>query len=213
MKKSILIFSLIVLFLAGCTSQESLNNRLLEAVNKGNQEEVKTLLKKKADPNYADSNTLNTPLAVACMRGETQIAENLIKAGADVNSRNKQTFTPLHLASTYGHLDIVELLLAAQADVDAPVTAPQFNQFTPCMFAIKNKHFDIAERLLRAGADMNSPLGINFLSKTMPDTQVIKAWIEMGGQTAAQDSQGNTLLANALLADYQPVVDLLLQIN
>ena len=38
-------------------------------------------------------------------------AKLLIMGGADVNSRDKELWTPLHIASAFSHLEIIQLLL------------------------------------------------------------------------------------------------------
>jgi len=45
--------------------------------------------------------------------------DSVINAGADVNIENKYRLTPLYMASMEGHIEMVELLLAANANVDA----------------------------------------------------------------------------------------------
>ncbi|MEH1771269.1 MAG: ankyrin repeat domain-containing protein, partial [Nostoc sp.] len=57
-----------------------------------------------------------TPLHLAVSQGNKQVVELLIAKGADVNAKNKDGNTPLHLAYD---LDIVKLLIAKGADANA----------------------------------------------------------------------------------------------
>ena len=51
------------------------------------------------------------------MRGEAEIGRLLIEHGADVNARGGgHDATPLHAAAACGHRELVDLLLAANAD-------------------------------------------------------------------------------------------------
>lgn len=63
------------------------------------------------------NSTLWTPLDCAASKGQEQVVEVLIKAGADVNPTDKQQTTPLHLAAQEGHLGVVKILLENNADV------------------------------------------------------------------------------------------------
>lgn len=53
---------------------------------------------------------------MAAIFGHTDVAEILIDAGADIESRNNSKATALHQASFFCHPKIVELLLNAGAD-------------------------------------------------------------------------------------------------
>ena len=59
------------------------------------------------------------PLTWAAMMGQTPAAELLLEHGADINGRNRDDNTALHLAVFLGRAEIVELLLKNGADVNA----------------------------------------------------------------------------------------------
>ena len=60
-----------------------------------------------------------TPLHIAVERGYKDIAELLIKHGADVNAKDRYGETPLHYAARVGRRDIAELLIKHGANVNA----------------------------------------------------------------------------------------------
>ena len=89
------------------------------AVRRGDIETVKGLLAKGADTNTSDSQFGVSPLSWAALLGQTEIAELLIRNGADVNGRNRDGGTALHGAAFLGHTDTAALLVQKGADVNA----------------------------------------------------------------------------------------------
>lgn len=79
------------------------------------------------------------------------VAKLWIKYGADINSRDKTGWTPLHKASRFERLDIAKLLLDHGADVDAQ----KQDDWTPLHHAVGNYYLEIVKVLLeqRARAD------------------------------------------------------------
>ena len=91
-----------------------------------------------------------TPLFSVSTLGYSDIARQLIKAGADVHKASNG-FTPLFMAAHSGHTVIVRQLLAAGADVHKAS-----NGVTPLFMAAYNGHTDIVRLLLAAGADVHT---------------------------------------------------------
>ncbi|MCP4659101.1 MAG: DUF3667 domain-containing protein [bacterium] len=76
-----------------------------------------------------------------------QVVEELLDEGADVNLTLRRT--PLHVASDKGHTEIVDLLLAHGADLNAQDHLGR----VPLFLALNRGHREIARRLADAGTD------------------------------------------------------------
>jgi ankyrin repeat protein len=97
------------------------------------------------DVNVLDAHG-ESPLMMASLKGQFDIAKELIDKGADVN---KTGWTPLHYAATGGHAKIVSLLLDHYAYIDA--ASP--NRTTPLMMAAYYGNAETVKLLLDEGAD------------------------------------------------------------
>src|SRR4051794_16826702 len=91
--------------------------RLIQAVRANNPEEVRALLKQKADVNAAQGDGA-TPLHWAARLDNLAVASLLIDAGARVNAANDDGATPLYLACINRSAPMLERLLAAGADAN-----------------------------------------------------------------------------------------------
>ena len=98
---------------------------------------------KPEDRNASDE----SPLMMAALKGELDLAKRLIAKGADVN---KPGWTPLHYAATGGHLDMIRLLLEEHAFIDAQ--SP--NGTTPLMMAASYGSPEAVKLLVEEGADI-----------------------------------------------------------
>src|ERR1700719_1938944 len=83
--------------------------RLAEAVQKGDREAVRSLLKQRADVNAAQADGA-TALSWAVHRDDLETAGLLIQAGANVNAANDYGVPPLSLACGNGNASMVEKL-------------------------------------------------------------------------------------------------------
>jgi len=121
---------------------------LVEAVRRGDVQEVERLLAAGADPNVKDLDG-KTPLHYAAERCRADLAELLLKHGADPNAKNVRGETPLHRAVRERCGAVVELLLRHGADPNARDADGE----TPLH---KADRVELAELLLRHGADPNA---------------------------------------------------------
>ncbi|MCC6005912.1 MAG: ankyrin repeat domain-containing protein, partial [Thermofilum sp.] len=64
---------------------------------------------------------LNTPLHLAALVDNWEVAELLIEKGAYVNARNNRGWTPLHIAAYWNYPELAELLIEKGADVNAKI--------------------------------------------------------------------------------------------
>lgn len=97
-----------------------------------------------------DVNKLNaqgeSPLMLAAIKGQADLAAELIAKKADVN---KTGWTPLHYAASAGQVEVITLLLENSAYIDAE--SP--NRTTPLMMAARYGSIDSVKLLLDQDAD------------------------------------------------------------
>lgn len=117
------------------------------ALLEGSLNVAKTLLDLSGTEVNTRSKQDETPLMMAALKGHTDMAKRIIKRGGDVN---KTGWTPLHYAATGGHLEIMKLLLAEHAYIDAE--SP--NKSTPLMLAAMYGTLEAVDLLLEEGADL-----------------------------------------------------------
>lgn len=79
-----------------------------------------------------------------------EVAKKLLAAKADVNARDDEDYSALHAAALRGNKDLVEVLLAHGAEVNA---RDKTYLATPLHLAVRAGHPGAAEALLAANAD------------------------------------------------------------
>ena len=129
---------------------------LIEAINGNDLALVISSLEQGAD--LETKSRGSTALHLASFNGFTEIASYLIDAGADVNSINGGSFTPLMGAAQSGHADVISLL--ANSNIDLAQQSPKGFGETALHLAAENGHTEAVEALLDVGA------GINVLQST-----------------------------------------------
>ncbi|XP_050413985.2 putative ankyrin repeat protein RF_0381 [Patella vulgata] len=89
------------------------------AARKGNLLMTKSLISLKCDINKRGGNELRSPLLVALMESECEIAKTLILAGSDVGLADKDGVTPIMKSCTLRHVGLFKLLVEHGADINA----------------------------------------------------------------------------------------------
>jgi ankyrin repeat protein len=125
---------------------------IVAAVQSGDREAVRALLKKGLDVNESQGDG-TTGLHWAAMKGDAELARMLIYAGANVRATTRLGgYTPLYLAARGGDADIVAALLAAGADPKAVTSSGA----TPLMIAAAAGDTRTITVLVENGSDVNA---------------------------------------------------------
>jgi cytohesin len=176
----------------------------------GSNEAAELLIARGADVN-ASTQRGDTALHAAAYNGQKETVELLVRKGADVNAMDIDRRTPLHEALQYPAIpylsksreaspsriaratDIVDILLARGADVNAKNTAGMM----PIHIAASTQK-GLVERLVAKGADVNakgmddmSPL---FLAAAEGRPDVVEWLIAHGAEADARAKNGDTPL-------------------
>ena len=126
---------------------------LFPCVTLGNLQAVNVLLQNGASPHIGDSDWGCTPLMMASLIGNLEIAKTLICTDHTIINKktNRRGMTPLIFASLEGRLEIVHLLLQN----DSEPNMAGFKGETALIAASQEGHTEIVHLLLEAGADPN----------------------------------------------------------
>jgi len=166
-------------------------------------------------------------LHLAAQTDQIEIAEFLIEKGADVNAEYKGVqikewqkdkgerqyrlwggYTPLHFATANNYKDIVELLIAKGANVNAK----DDDGGTPLHRAVQEDHKDVAEFLIARGADMsardeNGQTSL-YWAAYYGHMDIAKLLIDKGADVNAKNARGRTPLHRALTEGHSDIAKL-----
>src|SRR5687768_8204976 len=123
------------------------------AAERGDKAAVRQLLKDGADVNAAQGDGMSA-LHWAADRGDTELAELLIYAGANHSAQTRiGQYTPLHLAAKSGSAAVASALVKAGADVNVRTTT---SGVTPLHLAASAGSAETVNVLIDAKADVNA---------------------------------------------------------
>jgi ankyrin repeat protein/tetratricopeptide (TPR) repeat protein len=148
-----------------CNSMSVLHS----AVQKDHLDVVEVLLKYARDSSKIDlSSWVNakdkgggTALYQAARKGHTAILEKLFNAGAKIETLTSASWNALHIATQYGHFDVIELLLkfareSSKIDMSSWVNTKTKKGDTALHQAAWKGHTAILEKLLDAGVKIET---------------------------------------------------------
>ena len=134
-------------------------NALFAAIEKNNIVAIRDLFLQFRDQRECRSlaNCSKPPygpaLHLACrLTDELELVRELLKAGAKLDSTDREGWTPLHIASKKGNLKLVQELLKAGAKLDST----DREGWTPLHIASKKGNLKLVQELLKAGAKLDS---------------------------------------------------------
>lgn len=190
MLKRIVYIWVAFFFLISLADAATLDHLLLVAAQQGNMQEVRSLLKRGANPNAAndDGNTF-TALMLAAREGHTDVIRLLLESGAKVDTTGAITvgvsgvadsITALMNAAASGDTSTVEILLNHKAD--------------PNVIQIDKVQDDSGNGTMRIVK--STPLVMY-----ADNAAVLRILIEHGANPNTRDSDGNTLLMR--VAEYR----------
>jgi len=134
--------------------------------------EIVTLLK------AAGADDGQTPLGRAAVKGDVKQVQALLASGAAVDELGSEKKTALHLACEHDQWDVVQVLIAAKADVNRRA----IQELTP-LHLVRSKR--IAQALLDAGAEVQpkpeSMLGTPlFVAATEGRAEIVELLVDQG---------------------------------
>ena len=154
----------------------------------------------------------NTPLVEAVKNDDVAAVRALLQKGANVNEPEVDGSTALHWAVYRNDIEMVEILIKAQADARA------VNRYhvAPLSLACVNGNPAIVKRLLTAGADPNTsmPGGETAVmtAARSGNPEVLKLLIAQGAEVnATETSKGQTALMWAAAANNAGAIDVLVK--
>lgn len=164
----------------------------------------------------------------AAIGGRVHDVETLLQRGADVNYVRQITpgytmldpnNTPLHAAAAHGQKAVVDVLIAAGADLDRRTvlehSGRRIEDSGPIHVASENDHQDILEVLLLTGAevDLENATGDTALhiaaSKGLHN--ILDRLLHAGAQVNYQNQSGCTVLHEAAAAGHEHVAKSLIE--
>ncbi len=163
---------------------------------------ARLLLKYGAQPNLHE----------ACALGLVGTVETLLDTQPDqVNAFAPDGFQPLGLAAFFGHLEVVESLLARSAQVASPSRNPM--KIMPLHSACAGGHTAIVRTLIAHGAPVNARQAEGFTplhsAAQNGDLEILRLLLDAGADPLAADDEGQTPLALAEKASQTQAADLL----
>ncbi|MDY6901945.1 MAG: ankyrin repeat domain-containing protein [Cyanobacteriota bacterium] len=180
---------------------------LIRAILQDDLAQIETLLADGAEVNPSSSND-KVPLVAAVYRGNSEIINKLIAAGANLDKIDFSIYLPpIGMAIEKNDLQTVKLLLDAGASPEGGDIS-----YTGLTLAIEKNNLEIVKMLLKAGADPNTDMEdydrAIMHAAWLGNLEIVKTLVAHGADVNAW-SQGETAIMSAARNAHQEVYDYL----
>ena len=192
------------------------DNRLYNAIYRGDTSQVEGLIAGGVDPNQPVSpNSDASALMVASATGKTDIARILIANGANINFRSSDGNSALKSAIRTGSIDIVKILLPKTKDKDADIAETINGDYgqgqTLLMTLLKHKYKtkemrkEMIQFALAHGAKIEPQNKNGFTALifaiTTGDNEIVNLLIKHGADLEVKNTVGYNALMVALVTE------------
>ena len=157
LRRACFVFILVAAYMVSAAAQNSRGSQvdvdpsvIMEVAQKNDVAKLGELVQSGVDLNVRESHGGRTALMVGVDFRHAPIAEALIKAGADVNIKDKEGRTALVHAISTGNSELLQILVAAGADVNLA----DENRTSPLMHAAWECRADVVHKLQHSGAKL-----------------------------------------------------------
>jgi ankyrin repeat protein len=213
-----------------------MSNEFIEAATQGDVERVKAMLRD--DPSLAKSRDQNgvSILLKSIYHGQQDIVAALLASGIEldifeaaaagqtarvehfiehdpalVNSYSPDGFTPLGLATFFGHAETVDALITAGAEVNAAYRETM--KLTPLGSAMAVGRNDLARTLIAHGADVNAKAANDLrplhTAAARGNVESATLLLDHGADISAITSDGKTAISYAEERNHPEMVEFL----
>jgi len=210
----------LVLLLAtatGCSAEERSSTpagALVEAAGRGDEEVVRDLIERGADPNEADG-TGRTAVTAAVYAGSAVVVRLLVDAGADVDRQDETRANAFLALGETGDVDVLDEVLRADPDVR------RTNRFggSALIPAADRGHVEMVRALLertKVDVDHVNDLGWTALLEAVilgdggpAHQQIVRLLLDHGADRSIADRDGGTPLEHARGSGYAEIATML----
>ena len=184
------------------------------AASRGNWELASVLLDHSADINLETLDTM-TALTIATKHGHTEFVVQLLGwPSVDIHHDNFSGLQAIHYASEAGNLQLLELIVASGADIDAMAN----DGSTPLMFAVQGGSRDCVSFLLDKNANRkltkDNQWGVLHVAAFNRAHDILNCILQgHPDEVNSANKDGDTALHLAVSSGYMRTVELLLDAN
>jgi ankyrin repeat protein len=132
----------------------------------------------------------NAALFNACYENDIETVKSLNDNGEDVSSRDKESNTPLHIATD---VNLLEYLISKGENVNAT----NCSRFTPLFVACMHNDFEKCKFLIEHGADVNvvshkQKRAAIHIASSLNNVKIFELLVANGANVLAEDKKGRT---------------------